>query len=236
MSNQEKRELYEAIMCDVAKVVKRRLLEMDADDEVESLIDLSVIPEDDIRAALTDLEPEEQRRKYYRAETRRVYESTFTEDIETICQQLGRYYGIADWQVEVRDLNNTDTLQAAINYSYKQKLVEIVVADINRNQAIIDAFMKERGYELIRRNVDIYEKIPAILVHLIYTPIFQADVRNDLMLKGYLYHATPATNKDNILKNGLIPADRNFVGGIVYKHRTYFFTDGNITSLKNYAT
>lgn len=52
MNNQEKKQLYEAIMLDVAKVVKRRInefysAETDSDDDVD-VITLDDVPSDEI--------------------------------------------------------------------------------------------------------------------------------------------------------------------------------------------
>lgn len=55
------------------------------------------------------------------------------------------------------------------------------------------------------------------------------------MQNKFIYHCSPASNKEYILKNGILPKDRNFVNGITYKNRIYFFTDGNIQHLRQYA-
>jgi hypothetical protein len=115
-----------------------------------------------------DLEKEEAKRKYWRQQPKQTYDSSFTENINTVIKDLNCTYGQESYQIFINNETNE---------------VEIIIADIRRNQEIINKFMNDRGYELIKTNIDNYIEI----VHLIYTPKFQQDIRNRIRKERYIY-------------------------------------------------
>jgi hypothetical protein len=122
-----------------------------------------------------DLEKEEAKRKYWRQQPKQTYDSSFTEDINTIIKNLNYTYGQESYQIFINNENDE---------------VEIIIADIRRNQEIINKFMNDRGYELIKTNIDNYIEI----VYLIYTPKFQQDIRNRIRKERYIYCCIPSKN------------------------------------------
>ena len=160
---------------------------------------------------------------FFKFAPERVYESKFVEDLEELKRQLSAKYGLKDWQIGVADFNDVGVEQAALIYKHPNAL-ELIIPDVGKNLLIIDRFMDARGYKLIVREIENKPEIPETIVHLIYVPKIQNDVRADIVKDdNILYHLAPKSKVELIKKNGLMPRSREGKGNIFYEPRIYFF-------------
>lgn len=127
----------------------------------------------------------------------KIYESTIDNTLpyEEVKKELKRDFYFQDWQIkEQRGANDI-------------KLI-LLLADIGENVKIIIEKMKLMGWSKS------YITPPSIIngmpmKAISFDPIYQDSIKDIIKRWRFLYHISPAINKDSILKKGLLPFSKN---------------------------
>lgn len=147
------------------------------------------------------------------------------DDVADLVDDLKHIYKFSDWQVIMDDFNRIGMEQIYVKLKYEHPLVDIIIADIDENEKIITDFIKNRGMFLIRKvKDDTVEDMS--FSHLVYTPVKQDDVRQQIDSE-YLYHITPAKYAQSVSSEGIKARERNGENGIYYPPRVYMSFDRN---------
>lgn len=139
-------------------------------------------------------------------------------DISKVKEIFERRFGISDgivFKVIERERNGHIVYYAMVSVPYK-------VLNNELKNGII-SFMKFCGY-----SYDSKTKESGDAVNMFFKPRFQTDdSTNDVRKRcRFVYHLTPASNFDKILKNGFIPKSENML--FSYPDRVYFFLGNNL--------
>lgn len=249
----DKRKLYEKIMTDISKVVKRRIKEYavrlpdDIISQTEDAIDRYVIDYGQkAMKIISELNPEERMRfmqldvyeaawfyafsRYGKTALNEVKSPSIVFDAKNTAEELKNYFDLDDFQVEVNDQFKLNLPNIIIKKEEQfHQNIMVVIPKLERNLNEIREFMRLHGYTLIRRYVPYAEDFRQIYV-LFFTPIERIDVAKDFQdVQQKLYHVTGKEYRKSIKEKGLIPKARyglfNQEDGIEYPERVFLFTD-----------
>lgn len=145
-----------------------------------------------------------------------------TESPESVKQIVGDVFGLDWWQIGGLGL----------------KVIVMTSRNFNDNDKVILDFFKKMGYFAAVHSIDMYK-----IHNKLYTqwsviqlePIYQENYNEIVYKNKFLYHVTPADNVEKILKEGIIPANKNELFN--YPKRSYFFLQNYIVfpDLKKYC-
>ena len=252
MTSKEKKMIYYELMHEFAKFIKQKLNEdsteihqdvsayLPGEEAVDTFI-LNWIDDIDLGSMAVNIIQDAQVDYKQKAFEHSVWHygpellESMEDELQSLRKALGKIYRISSWQVEVRDLHKLGYDQVYFKYGYNSKrFIDIIVADINKNRSLISNAMDEWGYVLIREVRQIAEE--CVMVHMFYVKKNPEPITEEIMNNyEFLYHMTPETNTERIIKIGLIPKPRNGTAkdsGITYPPRIYMSTD--IDFLKEY--
>lgn len=86
--------------------------------------------------------------------------------------------------------------------------VILLLTDIGKNIDIVISKMKTLGwFNAEMSDVSLYNGIPIIAIT--FDPMYQSSVNDDVRKLKYLFHVSPAYNKESIVQHGLIPLSQN---------------------------
>lgn len=139
-------------------------------------------------------------------------------DISKVKDIFERRFGIGNgivFKVIERERNGHVVHYAMVGVPYK------VLNNELKNEII--SFMKFCGYSF-----DTKTKESGDAINLFFKPRFQTDdCTDDVRTRcRFVYHLTPASNFDKILKNGFVPKSENML--FSYPDRVYFFLGNNL--------
>lgn len=161
---------------------------------------------------------------------------------------IGDYISDTDYYTSSEPKDKThikkwQIIKGNISKLTKEYQIIILIPDINDNIKNIQNIFDKFGYINVNKinylNPELYNKflIPKYCYHsewktLIFEPKEQKDIKKKLKDK-YLYHVSPIQNKENIIKNGLIPMSKNNIFN--YDNRIYCFKDIGYNKIKEYT-
>ena len=227
MTLQEKKNLFNQIMKEVAPIVKRSILEVCS-----------------IEILQTDIR------------TRVGYYEYVVSWVDKICQNLRNIneslpddFNDVDSKMLLTDIRSWfDEKQSSIRHEIYNNIVErvdchlvpngIEVSSIVLNQKdnycmkLLDDYMKRHSYRRIFTK-EIENKIVVVYENVEPTEVDFSTYERFGNIKN-IYHITPAENAYDILKNGFILYERDFKNGITYDKRTYFFINENFADRYRY--
>lgn len=167
-------------------------------------------------------------------------EKTFETDI-LIKKLEDFYYKVFKSSANISKLKNSIKVGKFEPISNDKKIYGNILIYASVDETIInkDEFLlklqqiaKKLGYNLVNVGKLTTRKPKQNLYHLYIQ--FEATYFNSNIHKGdFLYHVTTKNNAEKILKNGLIPSNKNLIG-IDYPDRVYCFTVKNDTLFKDY--
>lgn len=248
-----KKELYETVIKDIAKVIKRKIEEYaserscdiisQTDDAIDNfIIDygkkvMKIISNLSQKERMRFMQQDLQEAAWFYAfarhgkmslnEVSKTTSKIF--DAEETADELKSYFKLEDFQVRVMDqyeLNLPNIIIQKEEIFHQQILVTIPKVEDNLNE--IREFMRLHGYALIRRYVPYATDARQIYI-LFFTPIERIDVSEEFLdEQKYLYHVSSKDYRESITKNGLLPKARYGLfdqeDGIEYPERVFLFT------------
>ena len=162
-------------------------------------------------------------------------------DFETLKRKLKRAHNLKDWQFDSTSIEEigSDNINFWSYYDVlnpSQQVYSLIISNLNENIDIVSKDLEYHGYVILRAMVT--EAIPAqygkpmTCALVIFTSNNPLNVRENI--GKFLCHLSLTTNRNNILKNGIIKKERNGEQ-IYYNGRVFFFTEDFYNNALDYS-
>lgn len=137
-----------------------------------------------------------------------------TEKPKVVKKIIAKVFGLADWQIGGRDV----------------RVIVMTSRNFDNNDKTILDFFKKMGYFAAVHSIDMYkvhDKLYTQWSIIQLEPIYQKNINKEVYKKKWLIHLTPEKNVEKILKEGILPFNKNELFN--YIERCYFFEHDMVT-------
>ena len=238
MTYQQKRSLYYSIMEELAPLVKRAIFESESNDDDFhwDFISIDGISQEALDRQYVDYEEFAWVNKLRINLSEGKNKDMIHYIPRDIIDDLVSEFHLEKWQYGTMVINRYETFDYREGYDIddnnRDSTIQLIVPNVNKNVSIMKDFLEKRGYTLLRKIK--YEKPGQVWFIMAFGPMVQENIKSRLMKivnkSRFIYHTTPAYNKEAILKNGFIPKNRPIDSQFTYEPRVYFFSN----ETKNY--